>query len=155
MTLAAGARLIASGTRRPEKENRRPAFLRDDDLFAFSDAAEKTGEMGLASWKLTTPMGHLLACGRLPCARAISGNLQRALGWERDHLPIALPFLLLEILENLSQVIVETSRMLLANFSDLLDDRIVPHETHVYLRGAELFWGGRSSRESCQPMARA
>src|SRR3954466_9965217 len=55
-------------------------------------------------------------------------NFQWSLRRERDHLAAALPFLLLEVLEDPYQVIVETSSMLLANLSDFFDDWVLPHE---------------------------
>src|SRR3954471_16305104 len=55
-------------------------------------------------------------------------NFQWLLLRERNHLAAALPFLLLDVLEDPYQVIVETSSMLLANLSDFFDDRVLPHE---------------------------
>src|SRR3954469_466112 len=55
-------------------------------------------------------------------------NFQWSLRRERDYLAAALPFLLLEVLEDPYQVIVETSSMLLANLSHFFDDRVLPHE---------------------------
>jgi len=53
-------------------------------------------------------------------------NFRWSLWREKDHLAAALPFLLLEVLEDPYQVIVETSSRLLANLSDFFDDRVLP-----------------------------
>jgi hypothetical protein len=58
-------------------------------------------------------------------------NFQWSFWWKRDYLAAALPFLLLEILEDPYQVVVETSSMLFANLSDFFDNRVLPHEVSL------------------------
>jgi hypothetical protein len=71
---------------------------------------------------------HLMKYAKAGPTSFSVANFQWPLRRERDHLTTALPFLLLEILEDPFQVIVETSSMLLANLSDFFDDRVLPHE---------------------------